>query len=237
MQAGNGYQVVGTGNGQRFPLRIAQGAPVADRQRRDQRRERVRRQRRADFFPQDKAQGIGVEPAGRTQPGIILVIHHVPGGPQPVLEQPGLVIEAAGVHVAVRPLQPYRQLPRLTGPHRPAPLVPAQPHLAGIGQYRVAVLLKFVDAEIEADRFPPRLRQRDDHAGRVQRLAFVAGQQLLLQQQVGVQQGPEKPAERPGGITAAAISPTQPDNGRQAESEPGGRQVRQAGTDNNAGEK
>ena len=97
MQAGNRYQVVGAGYGQRPPLRIAQRAPVADCQGRDQRGQRVVWKPRSNLFSQRKAQGIGVEPAGRPQTGIVVIIHHVAGGAQAVLEQPGLEIETAGV--------------------------------------------------------------------------------------------------------------------------------------------
>lgn len=110
---------------------------------------------------------------------------HVAGGLQALLPQPQLVVEAVRVDLAMRRLQPRRQLPALARPQvrrlrlqaegaiaaRFRAAVPAKQHLRR-QRHRLAAGMGRLDLEAEAQAGLAALRHGGHHAGQQQVAAF-----------------------------------------------------------------
>jgi hypothetical protein len=53
-----------------------------------------------------------------TQPALLSALAHVAGGADAALEEPRFIVEAMGIHIAVRPSQPHGEEPALAGMDR-----------------------------------------------------------------------------------------------------------------------
>ena len=173
VQAGNRHQVGRPGAVEGRPQVAVDGALVAHRQRHQDAGPRVvgGRQHGGERGSHRVAQALD-DVTGLPDHGVQALRRgraHIAGRPDVAFEQPGLVVEAVRVGVAVRALQPDRQLPALAGTQRRAheilavapPLVPGQHHPRrdhrGCGRH-------LFNGEFEAAALGELLRQCGDDA-------------------------------------------------------------------------
>ena len=122
VQAGDRNQVADAGAVEHHPVRLVDGALVADHQRDDHAGVLLVRQGAQDAVAQPGAavldQVADAEHEAVEAPVALALRPHVAGRAHALLQQPHLVVEAVGIGVAVRALQAHRQLPAFARLHR-----------------------------------------------------------------------------------------------------------------------
>ena len=203
MQPRYAHQVIDAGARKHLPLRLADGALVADRERRQHAGVRRVAERGLNacahvlahaFYPVTRTHDDrGEPPVGRTGP-------HVTRRANVAFEQPRLVIETMRIERAVRPPQAHGQLPPLAraqfGQCRALPCAlgrapPRNRHVAGNDGARCQHAL---DIELETQAAFVRLRHRRDHADDLDVLAFPFDSQLIGEPHLREPRGPRDSA-------------------------------------------
>src|SRR5712671_1141226 len=120
MQSRDAHEVRDAGAVEELPLFRRNGALVADRERRENSGRRRRAEHAQEAIPNRLARCFYQveEVVARAEPPLLAALADVAGGADAALEEPGLVIEAVRVDVAVRAAQAHREQPALAGMHR-----------------------------------------------------------------------------------------------------------------------
>ena len=208
MQAGNTHQMCRSGAIEGRPEVAMNRLLITDHQRHQDASPRVALGRqhsseRGAHLMTQTLDDIGWTPDHPVHP-LRRILAHVAGGPDVAFEQPGFVIEAVGIGVAVRPLEAHRQLPALAGAQWRTlenfavapPLVPRQHDSSGNDCCCTPRVLPvwcgqpLFHIEFEAAALAEILRQTRDDADDLDIAPFPFTWQLLGQPQLGTPAGP-----------------------------------------------
>jgi hypothetical protein len=221
--------MIGARGPQDVPLLPGHGGTISHRQRPDDGAAVPAREPFADRAGEPSAEPVEARGPVGTDVPVPGPRQHVAGGGDAADEEPSLVVHAAGIDQAPRPLEPYGELPALAGQHHGRAVVPAETQTPSQGDDPT---IPSGRGNVEVEAYPVRIRPRQPGDGALhhQRRALQLRRQLRAQQTMGAQQGPQETAGDQGGDTGRWVKPRREHEERQ-ERDVGGircpRQVRE----------
>ena len=111
MQAGDRHQMIGARLLQLLPLADADGTPIPDHQGQQDALDGRIRQRGIHLYPHCLAKSLQWIVPARGQAPVLICLAHIARGADPVLIQPGFVIESTGIAKSVWTFETHAQAP------------------------------------------------------------------------------------------------------------------------------